>query len=41
MLLYVITNNLLDVVILSSFLELTEVIDQRSHTGREIQHTIH
>ena len=41
MLFHMITNNLLNVVIFSSFLELSEVIDQWPHTGREIQHTIY
>ena len=33
---HMIVDNLSDVVILSHLLQLTKVIDQRSHTGREV-----
>ena len=36
-----ITDNMLNVVILCILLKLSKVIDQRSHTGREVKHTVH
>ena len=38
---YVIMDDLSDVVILRHLLQLSKVIDQRSHTGREVKHTVH
>ena len=34
-------DNLTGVVILSSCVELAKVIDQRAHTRRQLQHTVH
>ena len=38
---YVIMDDLSDVVILCHLLQLSKVIDQRSHAGREVKHTVH
>jgi hypothetical protein len=36
-----IMDNLSDIVIFSSFFELTKVINQRSHAGRKVKYTIY
>ena len=36
-----IMDNMLNVVILCILLELSKVVDQRSHAGREVKHTVH
>ena len=38
---YMNLNNLTDVVFFCFSVELTKVIDQRCHAGREVQHPIH
>ena len=36
-----IMDDLFDIIILSPLLQLSKVIDQRSHAGREVKHSVH
>ena len=38
---YMVTDNMHNVLILCTLLELAKIIDQRSHAGREVKYMVH